>query len=1094
MMQRKDIVFMASLVEQYGWNEWICHTNFSFLIGASHPRDIIDRAIDCNYRSLAITDYDGVYGIARAYRELQSRHKNNKSHALALHYGAEIHLSQDHQVPCYFQDTLILLALSHQGYQHLCDLLTLAHCQSKHNAVLSLKMLLSQPVNDIVAIQPMRGGIRCEQYSTQALFQRCGNLRDHFEQRFYFAISRHLNPVEDQWIIPTLNLAKTLKSPILFSQDIYFHAKSQKRLSDLLQGIRHNETIDTSAPHLFINSQRYPHSLVALEKLYSSMPGYEIALRASKQLAEQFHFDLNELRYQYPKEMIPPGITAQAYLEQLVWQYATAFYGSPLPDKIRDLLQHEIALVSQLNFADYFLTVYDIVTWARSQHILCQGRGSAANSAICFVLGITSVNPNHFDLLFERFISVERGDPPDIDVDFEHERREEVIQYIYCRYGRTRAAMVANVICFQPRGAIRATGKALGIPERLLDKAATILETDFHHHTSPTEIIKVIAHEESDNSSNDSSYLYTLWAELSEQLIGFPRHLGIHSGGFVLSDQALSRLCPQEPATMAGRTVITWCKEDIEGLGFFKIDILALGGLTLLRKSFDLLQSHYGILLNFASIPADDPKTYAMIQAADTVGTFQIESRAQMAFLPKHKPRNFYDLVVQVAIIRPGPIQGGIIHPYLRRRAGQEPVLFPDERLVPILKRTYGVPIFQEQVMRVAIAVGQFTPGEADELRKNIGAFSLRPDQLTWVKKLIEGMRANHIEESFIQGMVEHIKGFASYGFPESHAASFALIAYATAYLKCHYPAVFFTAILNSLPMGFYSHDVLIKTALQAGVKVLPICVNYSTWDHRLEWHEEIGIGYGYAIRLGCRLVNGLSEKGISRFVQKREVQGQWTTLEIFLKDNSLSRVDLTSLAAANALSCFGITRKDALWLAEAAPYNEWIVAEEPLVYFPCETELDSIQLDYIATQTSLGKHPTELMKVHAWQYDVPLSVLVRAADIKQDRQVDQVIIVFGMVSCRQAPPTAKGMVFITLWDETGSCDVVVQPLIFECYHALINRQSFLCVSGKVQCNDGAYSLLVQRVYSPTKEPVSSMRLSLKNVENWKSKTSRNYR
>ncbi|MBF0280370.1 MAG: error-prone DNA polymerase [SAR324 cluster bacterium] len=1060
---------MVFLAEKYAWYEWLCHTNFSFLIGASHPLDYIKRAIEFGYRGLSITDYDGVYGIARAYRELQKLIQLGTQTQLKLHYGAEIHFSIDHHLPIYYQNTLVLLAQSHQGYYNLCRLLSYAHRGGKQDANIPIEDLLTFQVDGLVAIQPMRGFIRRREGLDQKFMeQHFGLLKEKFEGNLFFVISRHLNYAEDQWINPTIQLAKALNCRLLLSQDVYFHDRSQKRLSDLLHAIRHNRTLDKVTDHCFVNSRRCLHSLSSLEKLYSALPFYQSSLHHALELSDSFEFELNQLRYQYPKEMLPAGYSPQEFLEKLTWVNSTKVYGNPLPEKMHHILSHELQLVEQLKFADYFLTVYDIVSWARSKEILCQGRGSAANSAICFVLGITSVNPDQFDLLFERFISIERGDPPDIDVDFEHERREEVIQYIYFRYGREKAAMVCNVICFKTRGALRFTGKALGIPEVILSRGAKILDSRAYRWSAAEETVGVVKQELDAGPKTFSipDHIWRLWGEFAQLLRGFPRHLGIHSGGFILSDKAIDWLCPQEPASMEGRTVVEWCKEDIEGLGFFKIDILALGMLTALRKCFDLIKKHYGYKLSLSAIRADDPATYKMIQKADTVGVFQIESRAQMSFLPRHKPQKFYDLVVQVAIIRPGPIQGGMIHPYLRRRFGMEPIQFPDTRLVPILKRTYGVPIFQEQVMRVAMSVGGFTPGEANELRKNIGSFSLVGNVDLWLTKLIDGMRRNGIDEQFIKGIMEQIKGFSSYGFPESHAASFALLAYASSYLKCHFPEAFFTAILNSQPMGFYSPDILLKTAAHLGVKVLPICVVNSEWDHCLEPIKAEKVPLKYAIRLGMRLIRGLNEKGAKQLIENRHCSNGWSSLEEMLRSCQLTRIDLTALAAANTLQYYGIGRKAAIWLAEAAPFCDLVEAPEDPVSFELESDLEAVQLDYLSSSTSLGKHPTELMKSTAWSYNVPEKALTIARQVKTMKS-NRWITVFGMVTCRQAPPTAKGMCFITLWDESGSFDLVVRPNIYAKFRTLLDHTAFICVSGVLQSNQDARSILVSTVHAP---------------------------
>ena len=662
------------------------------------------------------------------------------------------------------------------------------------------------------------------------------------------------------------------------------------------------------------------------------------------------------------------------------------------------------------------------------------------------MLRITAVDPTSFDLLFERFLSLERGDPPDIDVDFEHERREEVIQYIYQRYGRVRAAMVANVITFRTRGAIRSVGKALGISDSVLSHISNVKKC-------------------SDKSLPDipdkHELPWKLWQTLTDKLVGFPRHMGLHSGGFIISQHELNQIVPQEPATMVDRTVIQWAKDDVESLGLFKIDVLALGMLTAIRKAFKLVQDHYQNDISLTAIPADDPDTYSMIQAAETVGTFQIESRAQMSMLPRLRPKSFYDLVVQIGIIRPGPIQGGLIHPYLKRRHGIEPVSYPHPKLIPILKRTMGVPIFQEQVMRIAMAVGDFTPGEADQLRKQVGAWSLNKDLGDFVEKFARGMRRNGIKEVHIDQLIGHLKGFANYGFPESHSASFALLAYASSYLKCHYQEAFYVALLNSQPMGFYSPHALLQSAKREGSTIKPISLNQSHWDVTIE-ADEPGVR---AIRLGFRLVHGLSKQGAEKLISYREAHGSWTNVHMFLKDCPLHRGDLTALVASNALAELGIGRQEALWLATAVPIAP-ILDNEEQIALPQEDSLQQVDRDFAAFGTTLGQHPTEVMRQRFWSY--PLA----ENDVKTSKMISRLpnnsmVIVFGMVLVRQQPPTAKGMVFFTLEDQTGYINLVFTPQKAEIFKSIIDRHGFLCAQGRLQVEGRGHSVLVQTVYSP---------------------------
>jgi len=1048
---------MRTLFDQF--NEWLCKTNFSFLHGASHPRDLVEYADRLGYQSLCINDFDGAYGLARCYRELEYLKQQGRHRGLKLNYGAEIHLQRDHDLPLILQDTLVLVAQDQQGYTNLNRLLSHAHRDGKDYANLPLATLLDSAVDGLFAIQPMRGALRCR---NPAL--RHAELKQLFAGRYYLAISRHLHPSEDRWIRPALEQARKYELEYLLCQDVFFHDRQQKRVSDLLQAIRNNRVFDECRAHFFANAERCLHRSEELRRLFRAIPGYRRALGLSQALNESCKFSLDQLGYHYPKEMIPPGLDAHAYLRQLVQQGAREKFGPEPPAKIVQQLEHELVLIRRLNFADYFLTVWDIVSWARQQHILCQGRGSAANSSVCFVLGITSVNPQQFDLLFERFVSMERGDPPDIDVDFEHERREEVIQYIYRRYGRERAAMVANVITFRGKGALRAVGKALGADDGLLQQMSKIASSRYYRGSGTGNIVMALKQDHEADNPTAARISWQLWMELSEKLHGFPRHLGIHSGGFMLADKPLDCLLPQEPASMPGRSVIQWCKEDIEALGFFKIDILSLGMLSAIRKCFDYIEHYYAKTLRLDSIPDDDRATYAMIQKADTVGTFQIESRAQMSMLPRLKPACFYDLVIEVAIIRPGPIQGNVIHPYLARREGLEPVTYPDERLRPILQRTLGIAIFQEQAMRIAIAVGNFSAGEANELRKKIGSWGIKDfnrDMHPLLLKLEQGMRDNGIEAEFAEQILGQMKGFAEYGFPESHAVSFSLIAYASCYLKCHYPAAFYIAVLNSQPMGFYSPHALLQAARREGIELLPLSLHRSHWDHRLERRRA---GQKYAIRLGFRLVKGLSEASVEHIIQRRAESGSWSSFEQFVQDCRLPRDDVTALAASNLFRDLGDSRSDALWKAEAAAYKPLLDQVDDGIEWKPETRFESIQKDFRAFRTSLGKHPAEVIKQQQWPYPVGVERFV-AADQLLQLPADCDVFAFGMVLVKQSPGSAKGMVFVTLEDETGFINLAFTPQVYTRFYRPIDQQPFLAVVGRLQRVHESHSILVKRVF-----------------------------
>ena len=1041
------------------FSEWLCKTNFSFLQGASHPVDLVERANALGYESLCINDFDGGYGLARCYRELDYLKKQGQHKKLKLNYAAEIHLGIDHHLPVLLQNTLVLVARDSAGYTNLNRILSYAHRVGKNNANVPLSYLLNADIAGIFAIQPMRGLIRSQDNATPY-----AELKGLFKGDYYLAISRHLHPVEDQWIKPTLKIAKQHALPWLITQDVFFHQRAQKPMSDLLQAVRTNRVLDDCQAYFFPNSERCLHSAKSLARLYQSIPGYQQALVISKELNQSCVFDLDQLHYHYPKEMIPEGLDAQSYLCQLVELGIRDRFGEHLSEKVRSQIDHELGLIEQLNFADYFLTVWDIVRWARAQQILCQGRGSAANSVVCYVLGITSVNPNQFDLLFERFVSMERGDPPDIDVDFEHERREEVIQYIYQSYGRDRAAMVANVVTFRGKGALRAAGKALGVNDQLLSQVSKIASSRYFRGTGTENIVLALKGDYEKDNPQGKSISWKLWMQLSERLHGFPRHLGIHSGGFMLADKSLNCLLAQEPATMEGRSVIQWCKEDIEALGFFKIDVLSLGMLSAIRKCFDYIDHYYGKRMTLHEVPDDDQPTYKMIQKAETVGTFQIESRAQMSMLPRLKPACFYDLVIEVAIIRPGPIQGKVIHPYLARRDGLEPITYPDKRLEPILKRTLGIAIFQEQAMRIAIAVGNFTAGEANELRKKIGAWGIKDfnrDLNPILQKLEKGMKANGIQPEFAEQILGQMKGFAEYGFPESHAVSFSLIAYASCFLKCHYPAAFYISVLNSQPMGFYSPHALLQSAKREGVRLLPLDLNRSDWDHKLERTDRRS---GYAIRLGLRLINGFSKTSAELLLDIREQSGGWQSFEDFIDATQLPRDDMTALAATDIFKLLGHERSDALWQAEAAPYLTTVDFQEESIHWPSEADLERIQKDFRAFKTSLYDHPVSIVKKQQWSYLLDVNKLKLSSDLI-DVKADTDVFVFGMVLVKQSPGSAKGMVFVTMEDEKGFLNLAFTPQVYTRFYRQIDQQPYLCVVGKLQRVNESHSILVKRVF-----------------------------
>ncbi len=1053
-------------------HEWLCKTNFSFLKGASHPHALLESALALGYSSVCINDFDGLYGAARTYNDLQVI-KKKRGHCLKLNYGTEIHIQPDHALPLLKQQSLVLNAFSWNGYKNICQIISRSHRDSKNEAWLSIDELSNSCLQGVFAIVPMRGGLDHFAKQTEDLEK----LRVALSGELYLAITKTFNRMADAKIKKAYQMAAKHNLQTLFSQDVFFSHRSEKAFHDLLTAIQQNQRVDQCLAYHLPNGERSLHSPAHFRQIYKNFPQFQKTMQLMADLNERSQFCLSQIRYQYPKEFIPEGHTPQSYLELKTWEGAKQRYGENIPSPVVSTLSRELDLIEELNFADYFLTVWDIVAWARSQNILCQGRGSAANSSVCFALGITSCDPSLFDLLFERFVSKERGDPPDIDVDFEHERREEVIQYIYRRYGRKKAAMVANVITFKSKGALRAVGKALGAPESLLKQSSDLCRTVAFRRESLGAVLQEVK-KKNQHPKVPSFFSWSLWEKFATQLYGFPRHLGLHSGGFIISQHNIDHLVPQEPASMPGRTVIQWCKDDIEELGFFKIDCLALGMLTALRKSFALVKEKYNVDLDLYNIPQEDKATYTMIQKADTVGVFQIESRAQMSMLPRLKPKTFYDLVIEIAIIRPGPIQGKVIHPYLRRRDGLEPVTYPDDSIKDILSKTLGVILFQEQLMRIAIALGDFTPGEANELRKHIGSWnskSFSRNLNPYIQKLFTGLKQRKVNSVFIQQMVEQMKGFSEYGFPESHSISFAFIAYASCYLKCHYPAAFFTSVLNSQPMGFYSPHALLQAARRKQVPILPLCVNHSHWDHQLEKvPQKEGRPEVYGIRLGFRLVSGLSEKAVQEITRVRQQRGPWRDLDDFIQTTSIYRDDYSALAAANSFQAFGLSRFDAIWRAEAVPYKQLLDVDERKLQWRSKNTFEKAQMDFRATGTTLETHPVQVLRQSYWHYNLAKNLISLAKDLERIK-VNTHVHTFGMTLIKQAPPSAKGMVFITLEDESGFVNLAFTPQVYKKFYPLVEGSGFLCVSGRLQKASNYHSILVTQVHSEKRGDIQNL-------------------
>jgi len=979
--------------------ELLCRTHYSFLRGASHPRELVDRAAELGLAALAVTDRDGVYGMPKAYHASRSHPK------LKLLVGAELTIEK--------RASLRLLAIDRKGYGLMCRMLTASHADKPKGQA----SLTWQELTEYMGRNESQGLI-----ALPNLGERDGDLpalKEMFEDRLYLPITRVLDGLDWRRTRRVRELAKELNAPIVASNDVHFHQPERRKLHDVMTSIREIEPLEKIGRKIFPNAERYLKSPAEMAELFRDMPE---ALERTLEVADRCRFDPGELRYRYPSEWIPAGETSQSYLERLTWEGAKGRYPQGIPDDVARQIRHEFALIAQMGFADYFLTIWEIVEFAKGRKILCQGRGSAANSAVCYCLGITAVDPVRMNLLFERFISAERGEPPDIDVDFEHERREEVIQHIYEKYGRDRAGMVAALITYRTRSIKRDVSKALGV-----DPESERLEP------------------------------------FLEELRGVPRHLSIHSGGFTLSADALIETVPIEPARMEGRTIVQWDKEDLDRIGLLKVDILALGMLSALRKTLDLVQ--HKAPLTLATIPHDDKPTYAMIQKAETVGTFQIESRAQMGMLKRLLPKNFYDLVIEVAIVRPGPIVGDMVHPFLKRRRGLEPVEYPHPGLVPILSKTLGVPIFQEQVMKMAIDLAGFSPGEADELRRSIAAWRSTGSVEKMGRRLMAGLLKAGLPQDFVERIFKQIQGFAEYGFPESHAASFALLAYASCYLKCHFPGEFVCALINSQPMGFYSNHTLVEEAKRSGVEVRPVHPNRSRWDCVME---------GDALRIGLRVVSGLGQTEAEKLVEERARGGVFRGLADMMSRIWLSPRVWNALAMGEAFACFGLTQRQALWeilqhqilrLSKREPeqmslFGGLEMGEEREI-FPRLTAFEAVQADYQSYGLSTRAHPMKALR-----FDPEFRGRIPAANSGSVKRLPQgrVVRVSGLIIVRQRPSTAKNTTFATLEDEAGFLDLILHEKTYERYYDVFMENAFLTVTGQVQRDGQMLNLIVRKL------------------------------
>jgi error-prone DNA polymerase len=1052
-------------------------SNFSFLQSGSHPEELVSQAALLGMKGIALTDHNSLAGVVRA-------HVAAKEVGIQFRVGARLELVE--ALPEDLFDTtpyrhsgtpLLAYPTSRAGYGNLCRLLTLGKLRAAKGQcfITYLEFLAHHTDLIIIAVPPklcadnrtlytgstLATPLHSSEFAT-LLTKLTKELSD--PTALYIALTRSYTAHNQAELFATLELAKTVRVKTVVTNDVYYHLPERKELLDTVTCIRHRCTIEQAGYLLQQNAERYLKAPTEMLRLFRDTPE---ALYATVEILERSSgFSLDMLRYEYPNEITPEGVTPHAYLNTLTLQGAAARYPSGIPPKVQKLLDEEFKLINELQYEKYFLTCYDIVQFARARGILCQGRGAAANSAVCYCLGITAVDPTQIDLLFARFVSKERNEPPDIDIDFEHERREEVIQYIYERFGRERAGLTCAVTTYRYRSAVRDVGKALGLSLQVVDALAKLI----HRWTACTitaEELRTIGVD-----PNDRTIQKVL--ALSNELLGFPRHLTQHVGGFIISEKPLCETVPILNTSMDGRTMIEWDKDDIDALGMMKIDILALGMLTCIRKALSLINDTRGSLpgggppLELHTIPPEDPVVYDMVCKADTIGVFQIESRAQMSMLPRLKPRCFYDLVIEVAIVRPGPIQGNMVHPYLRRRNGLETPHYPDARAAAVLGKTLGVPLFQEQAMRLAIMLANFTPGESEQLRRAMAAWKRDKGKIAeFQTRIIAGMCANGYSQEFAQSCVQQIKGFSEYGFPESHAASFALLVYASAWIKRHYPAHFAAALLNSQPMGFYAPSQIISDARDHGTTVLPIDIHASHWDCMIE-------GGPTRLRLGMRLIKGLSEQQASileRLIQEQRefasIQALWSYAQ--RKRYGLRKATLELLARADAFRSMNLMSRDALWQIHALPpevlpldsYED--LSQRTAVSLTQRSAQEEMFADYSTTGLSLRGHPLQFIRSHLTKRGAVTTAALREPKRFRPKAA---VAVAGLAIVRQRPGTAKGVVFITIEDETGIANLIIRPEVFEQYRTIILMSSAIIAWGQLERVDAVVYISVARLES----------------------------
>ena len=1082
-----------------------CKTNFSFLEGASHADELVARAAEAGYAALAVTDRNTLAGVVRA-------HGAAKDRGLPLIIGAELHLRDAPPV--------VVWATDRASYGRLARLLTVGRRRAPKGECLLDWHDLAQHAEGLIAGLPLPAALRwladrrraercgaerhgterhsAERHSTERhsaerhsaerrdrvaqpqasesqasesrTDERCldthtvreavggrlrasmGRFRELFGDRGYLLAELFRGPDDIQRLEAWQRWARRFELPLAAAGDVHYHSPARLPLADILAAIRLGTTVMGAQSRLYANAQRHLRSLAELRAIFAGAPGL---IERTAEIADRCPFRLDELRYEYPEELTPAGYSPASYLRELVELGAARRYPNGVPDKVRRLVEHELEIIGELRYEAYFLTVWDLVRFARSREILCQGRGSAANSAVCFCLEITSVDPERSDVLFERFISKERNEAPDIDVDFEHERREEVLQYLYAKYGRDRAGLAAVVITYCARSAVRDVGKALGMSLDRVDALAKQVE-GYRREERLAERCEQVG-------IAPDSPLGTRLIESVDQIIGFPRHLSQHVGGMVITRGPLCELAPIENAAMEGRTILQWDKNDLDELGILKVDCLCLGMLTAIRKCFALIERHSGRQLTLANIPAEDPQVYDMICQADTMGVFQIESRAQMSMLPRLRPRCFYDLVIEVAIVRPGPIQGQMVHPYLRRRNGEETPSYPNNEIREVLDKTLGVPLFQEQAMRLAVVAAGFTPGEADQLRRAMGAWR-RPGVIDqFRRKLLAGMQARGLGQLFAEQVFQQIRGFGEYGFPESHAASFALLVYVSAWLKRHYPAAFVAALLNSQPMGFYNPAQLVRDVREHGVRVRPVDVNASEWDCTLETDGDASAA-SPAIRLGFRLIGGLPCKEIERLVAARRL-GRFRSFDDVSQRSGLSPALLAKLSDADVFQSLELDRRMALWKSLGQDRSQ---ARRPL-FAGCEDDeeapvlpplplVEQVFADYRAAGFSLRAHPLSFFRERLG------GVGARMARELASGVPNSYVRVAGLVLLRQRPSTAKGITFVTLEDETGIANIVVRQSIWELFYNVARRSPAWIVQGKLERHQAVTHVVANRI------------------------------